>query len=79
MAKATKKPAKKTTTAKKVTKKTVKKQELDEVLVKTDINEDSNDAPLVKPEPKVKKTVEKEEETKKNKNFFAKMKGILWF
>jgi len=83
MAKTTKKPVKKvakTTTKKTVTKKTQQNEELPaENLVLQDVNEDSNDAQLVKTEAKVEKVTEEKQEVKKNKNFFAKMKNIIWF
>ena len=81
--------AKKVMDTKKVTKKLkatkTKIQEIkkEENLALTDVNEDSNDAPLVQiKENKEENTsveVKKEEPKKKRSNFFATMKGIWKF
>lgn len=81
--------AKKVIDTKKVTKKLnatkakIQKIKKEEDLTLIDVNEDSNDAPLVQiKETKEENTsveVKKEEPKKKRSNFFATMKGIWKF
>ena len=77
--------AKKVMNTKKVTKKLkattvkVKKIKEEEELALKDVNEDSNNAPLIKIEEVKESEVKKEEPKKKRSNFFATMKGIWKF
>lgn len=74
---------KKVTKKLKATKTKIQKIKKEEDLTLTDVNEDSNDAPLVQiKETKEENTsveVKKEEPKKKRSNFFATMKGIWKF